>query len=141
MDNIVVSNIRQRPIRTLVSVAGVALGVCLVMLFTGLARGMSNDMERRATNMRANGSLANVGDDDIVHAGLTIRHFAQSYQWPRVIGDGFTWRLASASEFQSANGAKCKSLGQRPRKKVLPLEKALKARHRDNEFLASWCLR
>ena len=53
MDNIVVSNIRQRPIRTLVSVAGVALGVCLVMLFTGLARGMSNDMERRATNMRA----------------------------------------------------------------------------------------
>ena len=53
MDNLVVSNIRQRPIRTLVSVAGVALGVCLVMLFTGLARGMSNDMQRRATNVRA----------------------------------------------------------------------------------------
>ena len=53
MDNIVVSNIRQRPIRTLVSVAGVALGVCLVMLFTGLARGMSNDLQRRAANVRA----------------------------------------------------------------------------------------
>ena len=53
MDNLVVSNIRQRPIRTLVSVAGVALGVCLVMLFTGLARGMSNDMQRRATNVHA----------------------------------------------------------------------------------------
>ncbi|MFN2491875.1 MAG: ABC transporter permease [Pyrinomonadaceae bacterium] len=53
MDNLVVSNIRQRPIRTLVSVAGVALGVCLVMLFTGLARGMSNDMQRRASNLRA----------------------------------------------------------------------------------------
>ena len=53
MDNLVVSNIRQRPIRTLVSVAGVALGVCLVMLFTGLARGMSNDLQRRATNVRA----------------------------------------------------------------------------------------
>jgi len=53
MDNLVVSNIRQRPIRTLVSVAGVALGVCLVMLFTGLARGMSNDMARRASNVRA----------------------------------------------------------------------------------------
>ena len=52
MDNLVVSNIRQRPIRTLVSVAGVALGVCLVMLFTGLARGMSNDMQRRASNVR-----------------------------------------------------------------------------------------
>lgn len=53
MDNLVTSNIRQRPIRTLVSVAGVALGVSLVMLFTGLARGMSNDLQRRATNVRA----------------------------------------------------------------------------------------
>ncbi len=53
MDNLVVSNIRQRPIRTLVSVAGIALGVCLVMLFTGLARGMSNDMQRRASNVKA----------------------------------------------------------------------------------------
>ena len=53
MDNLVTSNIRQRPIRTLVSVAGVALGVILIMLFTGLARGMSNDLQRRATNVRA----------------------------------------------------------------------------------------
>ena len=53
MDNLVTSNIRQRPIRTLVSVAGVALGVALVMLFTGLARGMSNELQRRATNVRA----------------------------------------------------------------------------------------
>jgi putative ABC transport system permease protein len=53
MDNLVVSNIRQRPVRTLVSVAGVALGVCLVMLFTGLARGMSDDMARRSSNVRA----------------------------------------------------------------------------------------
>src|SRR5215510_10647219 len=53
MDNLVTSNIRQRPIRTLVSEAGVALGVALVMLFTGLARGMSNDLQRRATNVRA----------------------------------------------------------------------------------------
>lgn len=52
MDNLVVSNIGQRPIRTLVSVAGVALGVCLVMLFTGLARGMANDLQRRASNVR-----------------------------------------------------------------------------------------
>src|ERR1043165_3758301 len=53
MDNLVTSNIRQRPIRTLVSVARIALGVALVMLFTGLARGMSNDLLRRATNVRA----------------------------------------------------------------------------------------
>ncbi len=53
MDNLITSNIRQRPIRTLVSVAGIALGVSLVMLFTGLARGMSNDLQRRASNVRA----------------------------------------------------------------------------------------
>ena len=53
MDNLVTSNIRQRPIRTLVCVAGIALGVILVMLFTGLARGMSNDLSRRASNVRA----------------------------------------------------------------------------------------
>lgn len=53
MDNLVTANIRQRPIRTLVSVAGIALGVTLVMLFTGLARGMSNDLQRRASNVRA----------------------------------------------------------------------------------------
>ena len=53
MDNLIRANLRQRPIRTLVSVVGVALGVTLVMLFTGLARGMSNDMHRRASNLRA----------------------------------------------------------------------------------------
>ncbi len=53
MDNLIRSNIRQRPVRTLVSVAGIALGVCLIMLFTGLARGMSNDLQRRGANLRA----------------------------------------------------------------------------------------
>jgi putative ABC transport system permease protein len=53
MDNLVTANIRQRPIRSLVSVAGVALGVALVMLFTGLSRGMSNDLQRRSRNVRA----------------------------------------------------------------------------------------
>ncbi len=53
MDGLVINNIRQRPLRALVSVVGVALGVCLVMLFTGLSRGMSNDMQRRSSNLRA----------------------------------------------------------------------------------------
>ena len=53
MDSLVVNNVRQRPLRALVSVAGVGLGVCLVMLFTGLARGMSNDLQRRSSNLRA----------------------------------------------------------------------------------------
>src|ERR671939_2102917 len=53
MDNLIAANIRQRPIRSLVSVVGVALGVALVMLFTGLARGMSNDLQRRSQNLKA----------------------------------------------------------------------------------------
>ncbi|HEX8745771.1 MAG TPA: ABC transporter permease, partial [Pyrinomonadaceae bacterium] len=53
MDNLVTANLRQRPLRSLVSVAGVALGVALIMLFTGLSRGMSNDLKRRSQNLRA----------------------------------------------------------------------------------------
>jgi putative ABC transport system permease protein len=53
MESLVTANVRQRPVRALVSAAGVALGVCLVMLFTGLARGMSNDLQRRSSNLRA----------------------------------------------------------------------------------------
>lgn len=51
-DSLVTSNIRQRPLRSAISVIGVALGVTLVMLFTGLTRGMSNDLQRRSTNVR-----------------------------------------------------------------------------------------
>src|SRR3569832_1685325 len=53
MDSLVTANVRQRPVRALVSAAGVALGVCLVMLFTGLARGLSNDLQRRSQNLKA----------------------------------------------------------------------------------------
>ncbi|MEP6903962.1 MAG: ABC transporter permease, partial [Actinomycetota bacterium] len=53
MLELVLANLRVRPFRTLISVIGVALGVILVILFTGLARGMSNDMARRASNWKA----------------------------------------------------------------------------------------
>jgi len=53
MDNLVITNICRRPTRTIISVAGVALGVALVMLFTGLARGMSNDLRQLSDSMRA----------------------------------------------------------------------------------------
>ncbi len=53
MESLVTNNIRQRPLRALVSVVGVALGVCLVLMFTGLSRGMSHEMQRRSSNLRA----------------------------------------------------------------------------------------
>ncbi len=53
MFELVLANLRVRPFRTLISVIGVALGVVLVILFTGLAQGMSNDMSKRAANWKA----------------------------------------------------------------------------------------
>lgn len=53
MLELVLANLRTRPFRTLISIIGVALGVVLVTLFTGLARGMSDDMANRAFNLEA----------------------------------------------------------------------------------------
>src|SRR6187399_2425065 len=53
MLELVFASLRVRPFRTLISVIGVALGVVLVVLFTGLARGMSNDLAKRAANWKA----------------------------------------------------------------------------------------
>ncbi len=53
MLELVFANLKVRPFRTLISVIGVALGVVLVVMFTGLARGMTNDMAKRASNWKA----------------------------------------------------------------------------------------
>jgi putative ABC transport system permease protein len=53
MDSLVAANIRQRPLRTAISVSGVALGVILVVLFVGLARGMMRDAVERQSNVEA----------------------------------------------------------------------------------------
>lgn len=53
MFELVLANLRVRPFRTLISIIGVALGVILVVLFTGLAKGMTDDMAKRASNWKA----------------------------------------------------------------------------------------
>jgi putative ABC transport system permease protein len=53
MDSLIVANIRQRPLRTVISITGVALGVILVVLFVGLARGMMRDSTDRQSNVDA----------------------------------------------------------------------------------------
>src|SRR5689334_2048519 len=53
MDSLIVANIRQRPLRTAISIIGVALGVILVVLFVGLARGMMRDSTDRQSNVDA----------------------------------------------------------------------------------------
>jgi len=53
MDSLIASNIRQRPTRTLVSVAGVALGVILIVVNTSLLRGMLSDRMTRERGLGA----------------------------------------------------------------------------------------
>ena len=53
MDNLIVANVRQRPLRTVISVLGVSLGVILIVLMVGLARGMVRDSATRQANVDA----------------------------------------------------------------------------------------
>lgn len=53
MDSLIAANISQRPLRTAISIIGVALGVILVTLFVGLARGMMRDAAQRQANVDA----------------------------------------------------------------------------------------
>lgn len=72
MESLVAANIRQRPVRALVSVAGVALGVCLVMLFTGLTRGLSNDLQRRSQNIRSEMIFTRPGGTGLVETTANL---------------------------------------------------------------------
>ena len=54
------------------SVVGVALGVCLVMLFTGLSRGMSHDMQRRSSNLRAEIIFTKAGGLDLTSSTANV---------------------------------------------------------------------
>jgi putative ABC transport system permease protein len=53
MNSLIAANISQRPLRTAISITGVALGVILVTLFVGLARGMMRDAAERQANVDA----------------------------------------------------------------------------------------
>ena len=72
MDSLVTSSLRQRPLRSAISVLGVALGVALVMLFTGLARGMSNDLQRRSSNVRAEIIFTRPGSIQLNSAAINL---------------------------------------------------------------------
>jgi putative ABC transport system permease protein len=72
MLELVLANLRVRPFRTLISIIGVALGVVLVILFTGLARGMSNDMAKRAANWKAEIVFTRPGAMDATSSNASV---------------------------------------------------------------------
>jgi putative ABC transport system permease protein len=53
MDNLVLSNLAHRPARTAVSIAGIALGVLLVVFTVGLAHGLLRERGKREANIGA----------------------------------------------------------------------------------------
>jgi putative ABC transport system permease protein len=72
MLELVLANLKTRPFRTLISIIGVSLGVILVILFTGLARGMSNDMARRAANWKAEIVFTRPGAMELQSSNLSL---------------------------------------------------------------------
>ena len=51
MDNLVLANLAARPIRSLTSIVGIALGVILILVTVGLARGMLLSSGEREGNL------------------------------------------------------------------------------------------
>jgi len=72
MLELVFANLRVRPFRTFISVVGVAIGVVLVVLFTGLARGMTNDMARRASNWKAEIVFTRAGSMEFNSSNMNV---------------------------------------------------------------------
>ncbi|MFM9903346.1 MAG: ABC transporter permease [Pyrinomonadaceae bacterium] len=72
MFELVLANLRVRPFRTFISVIGVSLGVILVVLFTGLARGMTNDMSKRAANWKAEIVFTRPGGMDMTSSNAAV---------------------------------------------------------------------
>lgn len=72
MLELVFANLKVRPFRTLISVIGVALGVILVVLFTGLARGMTSDMAHRASNWKAEIVFTRPGAMDLTSSNASV---------------------------------------------------------------------
>ena len=72
MLELVFANLRVRPFRTMISVIGVALGVILVVLFTGLARGMTTDMAKRATNWKAEIVFSRAGGMEFTSSNMNV---------------------------------------------------------------------
>ena len=79
MFELIIANLTVRPFRTLISILGVAIGVVLVVLFTGLTEGMTNDMAKRAANWKAEivftrpGAMTNDSSNAPLHTAYTER--------------------------------------------------------------------
>jgi putative ABC transport system permease protein len=73
MDSLVLSNLAHRPARTAVSIAGIALGVLLVVFTVGLAHGLLRERGKRE---------ANIGAEIMLRPSGTVLSGAQAFNIP-----------------------------------------------------------
>ncbi|MEW6207209.1 MAG: ABC transporter permease [Acidobacteriota bacterium] len=90
MNSLVVANVKQRPLRTALSLAGVALGVILVVMVAGLVRGVSRDSIER--QMRVDSELRVYADN------INIASGANPLQMPRRYADAIKNGVRPAPE-------------------------------------------
>ena len=76
MDSLVLSNLAHRPARTLVSIAGIALGVLLVVFTVGLAHGLLRERGKREANIGAEIMLRPSGSIGLTGAPSFTIHIA-----------------------------------------------------------------
>ena len=91
MDSLVVENVKHRPLRTAISVAGVALGVVLTVLTVGLAHGMMRNTAERQANVLAEIMFYPAGDFSPA-TGQALTLLPRSRQTPA------SWAPADAAE-------------------------------------------
>jgi putative ABC transport system permease protein len=87
MDSLVLSNLAHRPARTAVSIAGIALGVLLVVFTVGLAHGLLRERGKREANigaqiiLRPSGSVSLGGGQSFT---IPVSHAAEVAKVPGV---------------------------------------------------------
>ena len=87
MDSLVLSNLAHRPARTAVSIAGIAIGVLLVVFTVGLAHGLLRERGKREANigaqvlLRPSGSIGLGGGQSFT---IPMAHAAEVAQLPGV---------------------------------------------------------
>ena len=105
MLELVFANLRVRPFRTIISIVGVALGVVLVVMFTGLARGMTQDLAKRSANWKAESSQrwtvpVGGGIGKIFHLGkLPVNTQLSAYYNVVTPDDGSNWQIRFQVQF------------------------------------------
>src|SRR5262245_62973899 len=73
MNDLVASNLKHHPGRTLASVAGVATGVILVVLTVGLVRGTLRDRGQRDANLAVDIMLSRKSQGGISYAVFCVK--------------------------------------------------------------------